>query len=175
MNLHSGARTCPASRALLIERITDQGHSVSAAASAAGISRRTAFKWLRRYREQGPAGLADRSSRPRRMPSATPAAWQALILELQNPAHLLFEHRRWRCRLDDGRRGGLGAAADHKKPGPQQAQKTQKAFFHRLKCRNVAFSRRSLTIFTPMPGPVGTSIVPSRAISISRSIRSGWK
>ena len=31
--------------------------------------------------------------------------------------------------------------------------------------RNVAFSTRSLKIFTPIPGPVGTSIVPSRAIS----------
>lgn len=83
MNLHSGARSCPASRALLIRRIISQRWTIDRAASAAGISRRTAFKWLRRYREDGRAGLADRSSRPRRMPSATPAEWQDLMLQLR--------------------------------------------------------------------------------------------
>ncbi len=83
MNVHSGARSCRASRALLVRRITEQGWSISAAAAAAGLSRRSVFKWLRRYREQGPAGLADCSSRPRRMPRATPAEWQQLILELR--------------------------------------------------------------------------------------------
>jgi transposase InsO family protein len=83
MNLHSGARTCPASRALLIRRVIAQGWSIERTASAAGISRRTAFKWLRRYREDGRVGLADRSSRPRRMPTATPAEWRDLILQLR--------------------------------------------------------------------------------------------
>jgi transposase InsO family protein len=41
---------------------------VTGAAEAAGISRRTAFKWKARYREAGEAALVDRSSRPRRMP-----------------------------------------------------------------------------------------------------------
>ncbi len=36
------------------------------AAEAAGISARTARKWLRRYQDEGEAGLADRSSRPMR-------------------------------------------------------------------------------------------------------------
>ena len=83
MNLHSGARTCPASRALLIQRVTVQRWSINRAANAAGISRRSAFKWLRRYREDGLLALADRSSRPRRMPRATPAEWQDLILQLR--------------------------------------------------------------------------------------------
>jgi len=74
MNLHSGARSCLASRVLLVQRIAAQGWPVPQAAAAAGLSRRSAFKWLRRYREQGPAGLVDRSSRPQRMPRATPAA-----------------------------------------------------------------------------------------------------
>jgi transposase InsO family protein len=67
----------------LIERITARHWPIARAAGAAGISRRTAFKWLRRYREQGSTGLADRSSRPRRMPRATPAEWRDLILELR--------------------------------------------------------------------------------------------
>jgi transposase InsO family protein len=69
MNLHSGARSCPASRALLIERIR-HGVPVSEAAQAAGISRRTAYKWIARYAREGRAGLHDRSSRPRTSPSA---------------------------------------------------------------------------------------------------------
>ena len=59
MNVHSGARSCRASRVLLVQRITAQGWPVAQAAAAAGLSRRSAFKWLRRYRDQGEAGLAD--------------------------------------------------------------------------------------------------------------------
>jgi transposase InsO family protein len=46
---------------------------VATAAAAQGISRATGHKWVRRYRLEGPAGLVDRSSRPRRSPHATPA------------------------------------------------------------------------------------------------------
>lgn len=63
MDIHENARTCPASRMLLVSRIRS-GFSVSAAAEAAGISRRTAFKWLARYRAEGRPGLRDRSCQP---------------------------------------------------------------------------------------------------------------
>jgi transposase InsO family protein len=43
-----------------------------AVATALGVSERTVAKWLARYRAEGEAGLADRSSRPHAMPSATP-------------------------------------------------------------------------------------------------------
>jgi transposase InsO family protein len=69
MNLHNGARSCPASRALLIERI-QAGSSVTATAIALGVSRRTAYKWMARHALEGAAGLQDRSSRPRSMPTA---------------------------------------------------------------------------------------------------------
>jgi len=83
MNAHSGARSCPASRVLLVQRILEQGWPVAQAAAAAGLSVRSVFKWLQRYRAQGAAGLADRSSRPHRMPRATPSEWQQVILELR--------------------------------------------------------------------------------------------
>jgi transposase InsO family protein len=67
MELHNNARSCPASRGLLVRRIL-AGMSLTGAAEAAGISRRTAFKWRRRFREAGEAALVDRSSRPHRMP-----------------------------------------------------------------------------------------------------------
>lgn len=64
MKLHGNARTCPNSRRLLVERVLDEGWSVSAAAAAAGISERTVYRWLGRWRQHGAEGLLDRSSRP---------------------------------------------------------------------------------------------------------------
>jgi transposase len=66
MRLHRNARTCPASRRLLVDRIVVERWPVSVAAAAAGVSVRTAAKWLRRYRDEGVAGLEDRSSAPHR-------------------------------------------------------------------------------------------------------------
>ena len=64
---HRNARLNVFGRELLCHRIVEEGWTVSAAASAAGVSRTTASKWLQRYRQAGSAGLADRSSRPRRL------------------------------------------------------------------------------------------------------------
>jgi transposase InsO family protein len=74
MKLHANAKTCPKSRRLIVERIDQQGWSLAAAAEAAGVSERTAHKWLARWRAQGKAGLLDRSSAPKRVPSRLPAA-----------------------------------------------------------------------------------------------------
>src|SRR5438477_11019181 len=68
MKLHRNARTCPNSRRLLVERIEDRSWSVTAAAEAAGVSERTAYRWLARWRSEGEAGLFDRSSAPRTIP-----------------------------------------------------------------------------------------------------------
>ena len=45
-----------------------------------GISRATAYKWVRRYRTEGETGLLDRSSRPHRSPRRLPEAVEAGIL-----------------------------------------------------------------------------------------------
>jgi len=58
-------------RHLVCERVRTEGWSVIAAAQAAGVSRQTVHKWLQRFAQDGPAGLADRSSRPARMPRLT--------------------------------------------------------------------------------------------------------
>ena len=73
MKLHANARTCPKSRRLLVRRTEEQGWSLAAAAAAAGVSERTAAKWLARWRADGEAGLLDRSSAPRRRPTQLPA------------------------------------------------------------------------------------------------------
>lgn len=71
MKVHRNAKTTPYMRSLLIERIQQPGWTMATAATAAGISVRTAYKWQRRYRLEGPAGLTDRSSRPHRQPRRT--------------------------------------------------------------------------------------------------------
>jgi transposase InsO family protein len=82
MRLHANARACPKSRRLLVERI-EGGWSVMEAAAAAGITDRTARRWLRRWREEGPGGLLDRSSAPHRIPHKTPPARVAEIVRLR--------------------------------------------------------------------------------------------
>ena len=65
MKLHANARLSLKGRELLVDRVEVAGWSLMQAAEAAGISERTARKWLARYRSEGPGGLLDRSSAPR--------------------------------------------------------------------------------------------------------------
>jgi transposase len=67
---HANARLTEFGRLLLVQRITELGWAPAVAAESLGVSRATADKWLARYRQHGPAGLADRSSRPHRYPHA---------------------------------------------------------------------------------------------------------
>ena len=83
MNLHHNARLTPRGRALLVRRITEDGLRPAEAAQAAGVSVRTAYKWLARYRAEGLAGLYDRSSRPRHCPHQTAEPIRCRILELR--------------------------------------------------------------------------------------------
>src|ERR1041385_4134159 len=71
MTVHRSVRTTPWSRAQLIARVRHEGWTVRRAAQAYGISTRTAYKWLARYRAGGTAGLVDRPSAPHRIPHRT--------------------------------------------------------------------------------------------------------
>jgi transposase InsO family protein len=64
MKLHGNARLSVKGRELLVERVEQAGWSLTEAAEAAGVSDRTARKWLARHRAEGPHGLLDRSSAP---------------------------------------------------------------------------------------------------------------
>lgn len=83
MKLHGNARTCPNSRRLLVERIESGTWSLTAAAEAAGVSERTAYRWLARWRAEGEAGLLDRSSAPRRIPNRTAPDRERVIEQLR--------------------------------------------------------------------------------------------
>ena len=79
MNIHKNARTTPRSRAMLVHRVLREHWPVSAVAIAFGVSERTVYKWLARYRAEGVAGLHDRRSVAHRRPHALGPAWLVLI------------------------------------------------------------------------------------------------
>jgi transposase InsO family protein len=83
MHVHANARLTPAARLLLVRRVRFERWSVSDAAIAAGVSVRTGYKWLARYRQEGLDGLRDRSSRPHRSPRRLPADRVEAIVKLR--------------------------------------------------------------------------------------------
>ena len=83
MNCHANARLSPIGRRLLVDRIERDGWTVRRAAQSAGISERTARKWLARFRAEGPVGLHDRSSAPRTVANRTDERTVAAIVALR--------------------------------------------------------------------------------------------
>ena len=67
MNIHSSAKSCPASRGLFVKRVLEQGWTVKAAAESIGLSSRRGYIWLARFKQDGHPGLLDRSSQPHRL------------------------------------------------------------------------------------------------------------
>jgi transposase InsO family protein len=79
--MHRKAKLTVFGRQLLVDRMEVDGWPVARAAEAAGVTRQTAGKWRRRYREQGIAGLEDASSRPHRIPRAlAPEVVRAILV-----------------------------------------------------------------------------------------------
>ena len=79
---HTTARLTPFGRRLLVNRIEMLGWPVAHAAESMGVSRQTAYKWLRRWRSEGEAGLVDRSSRPHHCPTRlTEETEQAVVAD----------------------------------------------------------------------------------------------
>jgi transposase InsO family protein len=85
---HANALLTPRARLRLARLVVESGWTCSAAAKMFMVSPRTAAKWAGRYRTEGPAGMADRSSRPGRSPSKTSPELVRRIVRL-----------RWRKRL----------------------------------------------------------------------------
>ena len=83
MRLHRNAKTTPKGRALLVARVTELHWSMAEAAAGCGISVRTGYKWLARYRAAGRAGLDDRASVPRRRPHQTRPRLEQWIIGLR--------------------------------------------------------------------------------------------
>lgn len=84
--MHKNARHMPCGRERFVRQVRS-GQTPEAAARAAGVCPRTMRKWVRRFRDEGPAGLYDRSSRPHRLYRPTPEPVIERICELRR--------RRW--------------------------------------------------------------------------------
>ena len=98
---HANAQLTPRARLRLSRLVVDHGWTCTAAAKMFMVSPRTAAKWAIRYRDEGPAGMADRSSRPHHSPTRTPQPVLRQIVRL-----------RWRHRLGPVQIGGqLGVPA----------------------------------------------------------------
>jgi transposase InsO family protein len=85
---HANAALTPRARLRLAQLVVDRGWTYGTAATMFMVTPRTAKKWADRYRTEGAAGMADRSSRPHSSPSKTPPDVVRRIVQL-----------RWRHRL----------------------------------------------------------------------------
>ena len=85
MHTHPNARLTPLSRERLLRRHIDGGEPLKALATQAGISLRTAYKWLARYRSGGHTGL------PKSVIKRLPGLWLCLraqaFLGCRTPVH----------------------------------------------------------------------------------------
>jgi transposase InsO family protein len=93
--MHRNARLTVWGRQELVRRVL-AGRPAAHVAAEMGVSRATAYKWVRRFDREGAAGCEDRSSRPRRSPRRTTVAVESRICELRRrrkfgPARIGFE------------------------------------------------------------------------------------
>jgi len=90
MDIHQNARLTPRGREALAQTVLFQGLTLNSAAAEFKVTARTVAKWVRRFQSEGPAGLYDRSSRPRRSPRAIAPCLAERVIELrrqQRPAY----------------------------------------------------------------------------------------
>ena len=104
--LHANAPLTERGRLRLARCIVDDGWPIARAAERFQVSRPTATRWAVRYRQLGPAGMLDRSSRPHRSPRRTP-----------QPVVRKIVHLRWKQRLGPvaiGAKVGLAPSTVHR-------------------------------------------------------------
>ena len=83
MNIHKNARLTPLRREEMALSVIEGRHSKAQAARFYGVSARIVSRWVERFKEEGRAGMVDRSSRPVRSPKATDRAVVDRIVALR--------------------------------------------------------------------------------------------
>ena len=81
--------TIMAQRAVFIELALRERANMRALCREFGITPRTGYKWLKRFRDEGEAGLYDRSRRPKRSPRRSSARTEGAVLKVRS------EHPAW--------------------------------------------------------------------------------
>jgi transposase InsO family protein len=84
---HANAALTPRMRLKMARLIVEQGWPPARAAERFQVSYPTAKRWERRYRQLGPAGMNDASSRPHSSPNRTP------VPVVRKIVHLRIKHR----------------------------------------------------------------------------------
>ena len=150
---HRRARLTPFGRLLLVHRILEEhGGRLLRQPSRWAVSGATAHKWLRRFGEEGAAGLEDRSSAPHRCPHALPS---------REIRRIVRARRRWKLgphRLGpragtsplDGLRGppprgavqALAPGSADRDPGALRARSSRRARAHRREEARTGADRR---------------------------------
>jgi transposase InsO family protein len=77
-----------------------EGANIAALCRSFKVSRKTAYKWLKRFDSLGKAGLADVSRRPKSRPTASPLAVEQSVLAVRD-RHPAWGGRKIRRRLQD--------------------------------------------------------------------------
>lgn len=80
---HRNAPLSELGRLRLARCVVEDGWPLRRAAERFQVAVTTAARWANRYREQGPAGMADRSSRPHRSPNQTPTRTERRIIKVR--------------------------------------------------------------------------------------------
>jgi transposase-like protein len=93
--VHRNAPLSETGRLRLARCVVEDGWPLRRAAERFQVSHSTADRWARRYRQEGQAGMADRSSRPHASPARTPARTERRIVKLRiserlGPARIAF-------------------------------------------------------------------------------------
>jgi hypothetical protein len=78
--VHANARLTIHGRRTLVTRVLFECRPAAHVAKELGVSRQCVHRWITHYDLEGEAGLHDRSSRPHRSPTRTPAATEARVL-----------------------------------------------------------------------------------------------
>ena len=91
---HANATLTPRTRLRLAKLIVDDKWTYAAAAKMFMVAPRTAKKWADRYRSEGPAGMADRSSKPRTSPNRTRPELVERVLSDNGSAYISHDWRK---------------------------------------------------------------------------------
>ncbi len=116
MDYHYHARLTIVRREELAKQVLEGRLSLKEAMAEFKLSRQTVAKWVRRYRDDGVAGLKDRSSRPHRSPRSTSKEKIMEIEQLRRQRWTGRGSNRAQCDALPGRRCGLVRTTRHHNP-----------------------------------------------------------
>ena len=121
-----------------------------------GISRKTGYKWVARYDEQGIEGLDEHSRRPHQCPHQTPYRLRQAIIELRTQGH--------------SRPGPKKIQQLLQQRHPNEATPSQTTIHKVLKQAGLIKKQHRKRRVSPMPNPLRPCMKPMNAgVSISKA------